>query len=181
MPYHYLTLSFCSWGFTIATFYVILDWWASPAVLAVVSPQAFASATLIVIMTCGMYAADSGVVEEAYRKYNDSMVDLMNIVLHGVPFLVTLVLIVHRRAVIGAALPQSPLFLTATALTAYAYSASYFMTFSPIAQYEIHGISNTLIRTVVTFAQPTLAVLCVLYLGASSAVVPQSGTRQKVP
>lgn len=116
-----------------------------------------------------MYAADSGVVEEAYRKYNDSVVNLMNIVLHGIPFLVTLLLIVYRRAVIGDALPRSSFFLTATALTAYTYAASYFMTFSPVAQYEIHGISNTLIRTVVTVAQPTLAVLCVIYLDASAS------------
>jgi hypothetical protein len=72
-----------SWGFTIARLYVIQDLVAAPAVLAMAAPQAFASATT---MTAGMYAADAGVVRESYEKYNDAVVNVMNIFLaHGVP------------------------------------------------------------------------------------------------
>jgi hypothetical protein len=157
----------CSWGFTIACLYVVLDLAAPPAVLAVAAPQAFASAATILMMTAAMYAADAGLVREAYDKYNDAAVNVMNIVLHGVPFAAVMPLIVYRRRVIAAAAPRSDLFVAAHALTAYAYAASYFMTFSPIAQYEIHGISNTLVRTTVTAVQTVCAAAAAFYIESS--------------
>ena len=143
---------------------MILDLVAPPWILAIAAPQAFASSCVIAIMTVGMYTADSGLVSEAYEKYNDVAVDIMNIILHGVPFLTILVLIVRRRRVIAKALPTSELYSLACGVTAYAYAASYFMTFSPVAQYELHGISNTLVRTVVTCMQSVWAVLGCWYL-----------------
>lgn len=153
-----------SWGFTFAAVYAVMDWLAPPWLLAFVAPQAFASATVIAIMTVGMYAADSGVVEEAYDKYNDVAVNVMNLVLHGLPFISVTLMVARRRLVIGAAIPTSNLYAVAQALLAYSYAASYFMTFSPIAQYELHGISNTLVRTTVTFAQSATAALMAAYL-----------------
>lgn len=163
-----LTLS-RSWGFTFAGVYVVLDLFAPAAVLAVAAPQAFASATTILVMTAAMYAADAGLVREAYEKYNDAAVNMMNIVLHGVPFAVVMPLVIYRRRVIAAAAPRSDLFGAAHALTAFAYAASYFMTFSPIAQYEIHGISNTLVRTTVTGIQTLCAFGTALYLSYHQA------------
>lgn len=132
--------------------------------LAVAAPQAFASSTTILVMTAAMYAADAGLVQEAYDKYNDAAVDVMNIVLHGVPFAAVMPLVVVRRRVIGAAVPRSDLYAAAQALSAFAISTSYFMTFSPIAQYEIHGISNTLVRTTVTSIQTLCAYGAAIYL-----------------
>lgn len=163
----FLFYFFVSWGFTIAALYVVLDLVAPLSVLAVAAPQAFASATTILVMTAGMYAADAGLVREAYEKYNDAAVNIMNIVLHGVPFMAVLPLVVKRRRAIATAVPRSDFFAAAHALTAFAISASYFMTFSPVAQYEIHGISNTLVRATVTTIQTAYAFAAGLYLQLS--------------
>lgn len=153
-----------SWGFTMATVYTLMDWLAPAWLLAFAAPQAFASAAVIAVMTVGMYAAGSGVVKDAYAKYDDAAVDLMNLVLHGLPFLAVTLMVARRRLVIGAAVPPSDSYVLSCGLVAYTYAASYFMTFSPIAQYEVHGISNTLVRTVVTVMQACTAALLGAYL-----------------
>lgn len=159
-----LTPVLFSWGFTFAAVYTILDWLAPAWALAAAAPVVFSSSTVIAVMTVGMYAADSGVVEEAYVKYNDAAVNVMNIVLHGLPFLTVVLMVARRRLVISSAIPPSDLYPVSCALLSLAIAASYFMTFSPIAQYELHGISNTLVRAMVTTMQTTVAGVVGWYL-----------------
>jgi hypothetical protein len=163
---------YTSWSFMLCTLYVTTDLvgWMRQHVSPILGPLAYAVSQSVACLTAGMYAADSGLVADAYAKHNDGVVEFMNLVLHVFPAVVVLLLLVRTRTELAATVRRDDYILQCV-FVALCFCGIYFYSFSPRHQYMVIA-SNTVIRSSVMVIHALFAAL-----GAWAVLRPLRGSK----
>lgn len=151
--HHYTSWNFMLSGVVLAAGSMqSMDYWTA----AYLQPLALTATPFVVMATAVMFGLDFGVVEDSFHKYPAAVVHLANLFLHGLPFVAVVSFVIfsldyYRARLCATAWPAATqvAYVANTAILAFVYSASYFYTFSPQAEYKFTAyISNYTARTV---------------------------------
>lgn len=150
---------YTSWSFTLCTVYMVTDLFARKHVSPLLAPLAYAVSQSVACLTAGMYAADSGLVREAYRDNNDVLVEFANLALHVFPATVVMLWLAHTRTDLAACkMAQRADYNILCVLVTLSFCAVYFYSFSPRHQYMV-VINNTYIRSITMLIHAVFAAL----------------------
>jgi hypothetical protein len=170
---------YTSWAFLLSTLYVSLDLFFRPYVSPVLAPVAYAVSQSVACLTAGMYAADAGLVAQAYQDYNDSLVDFVNLTLHVFPAVAVMLLMVYSRDELSASITANRAdYGILCVLCSLTFCGIYFYSFSPRHQYMIVA-SNTVIRSSVMLIHACFAALGAWCITSSKGVARDTLLKSK--
>lgn len=135
---------YTSWSFTLASTYVLSDFFTRKYTSVYLAPLAFAVTQSVASLTVAMYIEDAGIIKDSLHEHSYAIVSTMNVVLHVIPALIVATLVATSRHELSV--PKN--YIVICIFMSLAFSATYFMTFSPNHQYKV-AVSNTTIRLAV--------------------------------